>query len=164
MVQLGGAAYINDATLLDEDSEEAIDSTITGLTGDLIVRAAGATLFANVTQRSEQLALDFGAGNPTVTTSRAFQFQAAYEIPVVHIQPAYRFSFYDPTAEYNATDDGFTANEPRERDALTYHTIGLNYLPPAYPLQIMVNYTITQEQAGNELENNRFDAIVQLTF
>jgi hypothetical protein len=164
MVQLGGAAYLNDATLLDEDSDEAINSTITGLTADLLVRVEGATLFANVVQRSEQLALDFGAGNPTVTVSRAFQAQLGYEIPVVHLQPAYRFAFYDPTAEYNATDDGGAGNEVREIDALTYHTIGLNYLSPDYPVQAMVNYTITQEQAERTLANDRFDVIVQLTF
>ena len=99
------------------------------------------------------------AGNP-FTTANALQVQAGYLIPVVNLQPVYRFASFDPTADYNID----SAGDFREADSLVQHTIGLNYIAPDYPVTVMFDYTVTQEQAGRELDNNRLEVLVQLTW
>jgi len=75
---------------------------------------------------------------------------------------AYRFATLDPTASFD-TEDAVTQGT-LDADAVTYHTIGLNFLPEGAPCGLKINYTITGEQAPRELSNDRLDVLVQAAF
>jgi|GEM_PF-1793463 len=164
-VSVGGAGYFNNRTLLIQP--EPIQETVLAYTADLAVNIAGVKMLAALMQqRTESQFQDDSATAPgennTFVTARAITAQIGYEIPVVHLQPAYRFALYDPTTEYNQLDPA--GERVREQDALTYHTIGLSYLAPTYPLQVMVNYTIAQEQEGAQIANNQFQGLIQISW
>lgn len=161
---LGGAALLNDQSI--GEPPDRIEQRRTGFTGDVQVHVAGVHAFASFTQRREstQLFAQNVAGQETFATSRALQAQIGYEIPKLRITPAYRFAMFDPTADYSAGDEAPGTIDQFERDALTYHTFGLSYIGATYPIRVMLNYTVTGEDAARELTNNRFDALVQLTF
>ncbi|MFW6057617.1 MAG: hypothetical protein ACOC9W_02065, partial [Persicimonas sp.] len=86
--------------------------------------------------------------------AQAYQAQIAYEEPFFGLQPAYRFAYYDA-----ATD--LSGEENLAFETLTHHTIGLNYNAKNYPMRLMVNYTLTDEEE-RDIDNDRFDALVQL--
>lgn len=164
-VSVGGGGYFNNRTLLIQP--EPIQETILAYTADLAVNIAGVKMLAALMQqRTESQFQDDAATAPdentTFVTARAITAQIGYEIPVVHLQPAYRIALYDPTVEYNQLDPA--GERLREQDALTYHTIGLSYLAPTYPLTVMVNYTIAQEQEGAQISNNQFQGLLQLSW
>ncbi len=164
IVSIGGAYYFNKTTIIN--TQDSIDKDLAGLTGDLKLDIAGVKLLASYQQRTDTT--DFLSDqNPadeaqTFTVSRAYMAQIGYTIPVVNIQPAYRFAFYDATASYNQIDPQTT--DIREVDELTYHTFALNYRPEKYPATVMLNYTITQENNARALRNNYLAMLVQLTW
>jgi hypothetical protein len=151
IARLGGGAYYNDRTF--GEPEELIGQTETGWTADLTVGAAGVTLLANVIQTEFEPDAELGA--ELARTARSYQVQVAYEEPFVGLQPAYRFAYLDPNTDESGADVS------PEMEALTYHTIGLNYNAKTYPVRLMLNYTLTGEEAV-ELDNDRFDALVQV--
>jgi hypothetical protein len=159
-VRLGVGYLYNDATL--GEPPDLVGERRAGWTADLMVQFAGLTMFSSYTTRT--FTTEFGQAvqgqEEPFTTATAFQAQAGYLIPVVHLQPVYRFATYDPSAKYNIDN----ADDFRTRDALTQHTIGLNYIAQDYPVMVMVDYTVMQEQAGRELDNNRFEVLLQLTW
>lgn len=153
MVSLGGGLYHNDRTFGDPPAQT--DRRRLGWTADLQVNAYGATLFANVVSQSTETP-DF-PDDPEVT-ALAYQVQIAYEEPFYGLQPAYRFAYLDPTFEY-----GDEVDSPIfEADARIHHTFGLNYNAGDYPVRLMANYTLTQDEQAVALENNRFDILLQL--
>lgn len=164
MVSIGGAYYFNNTTILN--TQDSIEKDLSGLTADVKFDAFGVQLLASYQQLRDETSF-LNEMNPegdakTFTLSRAYMGQIGYTIPVVNVQPAYRFALYDPTVEYNAIDPQTT--DIRELDALTYHTIALNYVPENYPLRIMLNYTIAQEQGARAIKNNNLSALMQLTW
>jgi hypothetical protein len=160
MVKVGAAYMHNDATL--GEPPDQVGERQSGWTADLMFSSHGATVFGSYTSRTSTT--DFGqdssGGKDPFTTANAFQVQAGYLIPVVHLQPVYRFAKFDPTADYNIKSSG----DFRESDAVTQHTIGLNYIAKDYPVTIMLDYTVAQEQAARKLDNDRVEAMVQLTW
>jgi hypothetical protein len=160
MVQLGAGVLYNNATL--GEPPDQVGERRSGWTADLKVQVEGATLFGSYISRTATT--PFGqetkGSEEPFTTANALQVQAGYLIPVVHLQPVYRFASFDPSAAFNID----TAGDFRDTDAITQHTIGLNYIAQDYPIMVMLDYTISQEQAGRELDNNRFEALVQLTW
>ena len=165
LISLGGGVFYNDTTL--QNNQDVVDQSVTGATADLMFTGFGVTALASYTQRREETDLFADRNEPdeaalTYTVARSFQAQIAYEIPVVHIQPAYRFATYDPSAEFNTVDP--QARQIREVDALTQHTIGLNYNAPTYPIRLVLDYTLAQEQEGQEIDNDRFEALLQIAW
>ena len=164
IVSLGGGAYFNTITTINQQDDFSQD--VLGYTADVSLNVIGVSLLASFTQRRDETEfLSDAQPNPTGSTftiGRAYTAQLGYRIPVLDIQPAYRYSFYDPTASYNEVDP--QAEIVRENDALTYHTIGLNYRGSTYPITVMLNYSIAGEQSGRELVNNRFDGLIQVTW
>ena len=166
LVSLGGGVYYNDVTLSDPNLDQ-IDNTLLGVTADLKVKFQGLFLMANLIQRTAttrafaQLAPN---ASEVSQVSRAVQVQAGYLMPFFPIMPTYRISSFDPSASYTELTGDFPGDDPRTRDAVVYQTIGLNYLPATYPVTLMVNYTLTGEEAGAEIANNRFEALVQLNW
>lgn len=164
-VSIGGAGFFNNRTLIIQP--EPIQESVLGYTADLSVNIAGVKMLTAIKQQRTDSQFQDGSTTAdgetsTFVTARAITAQIGYEIPVVHIQPAYRIGLYDPTTEYNQLDPA--GERVREQDALTYHTIGLSYLAPTYPLQLMLNYTIAQEQEGAQIANNQFQGLLQLSW
>jgi hypothetical protein len=151
-VALGGAYMINDDTLGQPPNR--VDRFLRSWTADVQASLYGATLLASVINR-RTIAPDLPQ-EPEVE-SLAYQLQLGYQEPFIGLQPAYRFAYYDPTHRYPGDE-----LPEFEGDALTYHTIGLNYNAPTYPIRIMANYTITLEEERRQLDNNRFDLLLQL--
>lgn len=153
VVAVGAAAHRNPRTF--GDPPDQVDRIRRGWTADLQANAMGFSLFTNiVNERRAHPDID---EDPTVT-ARGYQVQLAWEDPLFGIQPAYRFAHYDPTSDPgDEAEDGFF-----EDDALTYHTIGLNYNSPDYPLRLMANYTIKSEQENRRLDNDQLDLLLQL--
>ncbi|MBA2663261.1 MAG: hypothetical protein H0U74_13320 [Bradymonadaceae bacterium] len=154
-VSLGAAYFHNDDTF--GEAPNRIDRSLRGWSADVLVSAFGASLLANVIQRTESTP---DLPQEADITSMAYQVQIAYEEPFFGFQPAYRLAYLDPTSNYTAPDqlDLF------ESDALTYHTLGLNYNAPNYPVRLMANYTFTMEQDQRQLDNDRFDILLQLVW
>jgi len=156
-VQLGGAYYYNDKTI--GERPDLVDVARSGWTADLTVDAYGVTAIASYLSRTEDPFQNADTDEGELTSS-GYQAQLAYEEPFIGLQPAYRFAFYDPSSSYGGDSPGA---EPIEHTR-TFHTVGLNYNSKSYPLRLMFNYTITQEGEPRDLKNNRFDALLQLTW
>jgi hypothetical protein len=151
LVRLGGGAYYNDRTF--GEPEERIGQSETGWTADLTVAASGFTLLANIIQTNFEPDPELGA--EPARTARSYQAQVAYEEPFFGLQPAYRFSYLDPNTDVEGAD------APTDMEALTHHTVGLNYNAKTYPVRLMLNYTLTGEEAV-AIDNDRFNALVQV--
>ncbi len=150
IVRLGAGVYFNDRLL--GELPDQIGETRTGWTADLTAKIAGFTLLSNVIQ--VDIAPASAVPNEPTRTARSYQVQVAYQEPFWGLQPAYRFAYYDPATNLTQTvDPAF--------EALTYHTIGLNYNAKTYPVRVMVDYTLTGE-ADRAIDNDRFDALVQV--
>lgn len=165
-VSLGGGYMRN--SLLIGTAPDQVGVTRTGLTGDLYVRAMGAHLFASYQQQSDSTDL-FTNRNPdgedaTLVTAATYQVQLGYHIPVVHLMPTVRYASFDPTSSFNDTAINEPGQDIREVDALTYITLGLNYVAPTYPVQVMLNYTLAQEQEARKINNDQLDLLVQMTW
>lgn len=152
-LRLGGAYYTNDATEGEAPDQIAVD--LDGWTADLTFTGYGFTTIASIIQtESNRPDLDVAAN----TTALAYQASIAYQEPFFGFQPAFRYASYDPTS---AVDD--PTDPSWSQDALTHYTIGLNY-NPAYPVRLMLNYTITDEEPARALSNDRFDALLQVVW
>lgn len=146
LVSIGGALFHHDDTLGDPPNQ--VDRLRWGWTADLLVQAYGASLLANVIGQEQQTP---ELPQEPELSALGYQVQLAYEEPFFGFQPAYRFAYYDPD------------NQLQDR-ARTHHTIGLNYNDTTYPLRLMANYTIALEEEAVEMDNNRLDLVVQLTW
>lgn len=146
LVTLGGGYYHNDRTLgLVPDT---IDESVDGWTGDVTFTGWGVTVIGSV--------MGHTVSRPDIdvdpeSTALAYQASIAYKEPFLGFQPAFRFGYLDPD---EVSDD---------RDAVTHMTFALNYRPD-YPIAVMLNYTLAQEKDDAALPNNRFDAMLQVTW
>ncbi|MFB6372337.1 MAG: porin, partial [Bradymonadaceae bacterium] len=155
-IQIGGAYFMNDKTIGQRPDRVGVKTT--GWTADLTVDVAGVTAVGSIMEQTET---PFGGNNQEgAVKARAYQGQIAYEEPFLGLQPAYRYAYYDPSQSYDSElgEGGFAG------DRRVYHTFGLNYNAQDYPVRLMLNYTLTQEEKERALTNNRFDALLQLTW
>lgn len=156
IVQIGGGAYLNERLLGDPPDQAAV--TRTGFTADASVQVAGVTAIASVMSRTEDPDIDAEAA----INSLAYQAQIGYRAEWAWgLQLAYRYAFYDPSNSF-PEEEGVPEDPIFTNDALTGHTIGLNWLPGNLPFRMMLNYTIAGEQPERQITNNRFDAMVQV--
>ena len=154
LVSVGGAAFYNDNTFGDPPNR--VDRTTFGWTADLRAYFMGASLLANVVSETRDVP---EIEQDPETTGLGYQVQIAYQEPYFGFQPAYRFAYYDPTYSHG----GEGGSDFFDDDALTYHTIGLNYNALTYPVRLMVNYTLAmQESEARSLDNDRLDILLQL--
>jgi hypothetical protein len=125
-----------------------------GLTGDVTVRVAGLQVFGAVTRVRTTF--------PTVGTSArvqlAFHGQVGYrfEIQNFFVTPGYRYAYFHPWQ--TGGDEGF------DTFRVQYHTLGVRFGNVKVPVQAWLNYTLTQEEAGRKLGNDRIELIGQVTF
>lgn len=155
IARLGGAAMLNTERLQPEEAD-FIDQDVFGWTGDLTLKYMGVTLIGSIAQTTTTVS---SINIQPETQATGYQVSLAYQEPFFGFQPAFRFAYYDPTSNTS----GQTEEPIFENDARTFYTIGLNY-NPEYPVRLMLNYTITDEQNSVALDNNRFDALLQVVF
>ena len=150
---IGAGVFRNDrtvGTLPNLYNEEDL-----GLTGDLDVRFRGAEIFGAVTRLRTAF--------PTVGTAErvqlAYHVQAAYRFDIRNsffLAPGYRIATFNPWQ--SGGSDGF------DNFRLVYHTFGVRAGHAKLPVQAWLNYTITEEQAGRKLSNNRVELMSQVSF
>jgi hypothetical protein len=151
-VRVGAAVFRNERTVGTPPNLYNEDDV--GLTGDLTVNAAGLEAFAAVTRVRTVF--------PTVGTSArvqlAYHAQAGYrfEVERVQITPAYRYAYFHPWQAGGGS--GFDSFR------LQYHTLGVRIAHAKLPVTAWVNYTLTGEQEGRKLTNDRIEILGQVTF
>jgi len=114
-----------------------------------LIHAGGQFIFG----RTEHLAVDRGS----METAYGGHLRLSVEIPGTGLLPGYRFAIYDP----RRTDEPSGAPD---NDRVMHHTIGLRYGPDDLPLVVLVDFTHSAEQAGRSINNDRFEAALQVTF
>ena len=156
---LGGAVNFNEATtgvppdlLADERLSIAAD-----LAWGLSIGAYSVDMAAQFIRR-QTTSKDVPAEPETVSQG----YHASIGMGRGALYLAYRFASLDPTAEFDTPDSA--TQEALDADAVTYHTIGLNWVPADALCGLKLNYTITGEQAPRELSNDRLDVLVQAGF
>ena len=152
-VTIGAGVFRNDrtvGTLPNLYTEEDL-----GLTGDANVRFLGAEFFAAVTRVRTAF--------PTVGTAARVQLawhaQAAYRFDIsdkAFLSPGYRIATFNPWQSGGGV--GF------DNFQLVNHTFGLRGGHQKLPVQGWINYTVTGEQTGRKLDNNRFEILGQVSF
>lgn len=157
LVVLGGGAMLNprtQGTLPDLIEEDELT-----IAADVLVNFKGLEFFGQFVQRTTSYET---VGETRDRKQQAFHAQIGYELPLaVPIVPAYRFATFNPWA-----DGGDGQGVSLEERKLTYHTAGVRVIHPdrALGLSLYLNYTITGEETARELDNDRFEALVQLLF
>ncbi len=156
LLTVGGAWYQNERSELPENSPVATETTQTGLAGDLHARYAGLEVFAQFAQVTT--AHDTITQNPE-QKARALSGQLSYRIEAlpVALTPGYRFAQLEPYSDGDGVAD-LTSRTVR------YHTVGLRADHPDTALSLHLNYTLTGEESGRELDNDRLEAIAQMVF
>lgn len=125
-----------------------------GLTGDVSLNVAGLEALAAVTRVRTVF--------PTVGTSAraqlAYHLQAGYRFDIVRLQltPAYRYAYFHPWE--SGGGGGFDAFK------LQYHTFGVRLAHAKLPVTAWLNYTLTGEEEGRTLSNDRIEILGQVTF
>ncbi len=154
---LGGGVWMNDRTSgelpnLNEEKDF-------GIAADFLATAWGAELFVQFVQLKTEF--ETVAGTPE-RTQQALSAQVGYDIkiPLGTITPAYRYATFDPWKDGGAADAGVSL----ESFKLQYHTLGLKMLNPNEDMTLYVNYTLTMEEDGRELDNDRLEVLAQVTF
>ncbi len=162
MVMIGAAVNYNQATSGDE-IEDFVDEEYVGLAADLSARVPAGPLAVVVQAQFIQQRASF-PDVPVEPERVAMGYHGALgvELPM-GFTAAYRYAFLDPTSSFE-TDDA-TAEATLDTDAVTLHTVGLNWQGEVtVPVKTQINYTITQEQAPKEIANDRLDLLFQVSF
>jgi hypothetical protein len=157
LVTLGGGAMLNPRT--EGDLPNLIEEDDLTIAADLLVTVAGAEVFGQFVQRTTSFET---IGATEDRKQQSIHAQIGYEIPTcIPLVPAYRFAMFNPWAS-----GGDSEGADLEALKLTYHTVGLRVIHPQRELglSLYLNYTLTGEETARELENDRFEALVQLLF
>lgn len=155
-VTLGAAGYTNErrtGTPPNQADEEDV-----GVAADLYIHPGPIELFAQF----GQVETDFDTAGVSSRIRRAGSVQGGYRFDLpwgFSLTPAYRYAYYDPWA--NA---GSNAMASANRLALEYHTFGVRVKAHSLPLSFFVNYTLTEEQAPREVDNDRLQLLAQVVF
>ena len=151
-VRVGAGLFRNDRTV--GTPPNLYNEEDLGLTGDVGATVAGFEAFGAVTRVRTVF--------PTVGTSArvqlAFHAQLGYRIdlPGFDLTPAYRYAYFHPWE--SGGGGGFDAFK------LQYHTLGVRVAHGKMPITAWLNYTITGEEAGRKLANDRVEILGQVTF
>lgn len=151
-VRFGAGVFRNDRTvgqLPNLYNEEDF-----GLTGDVTARVAGLSVMGAVTR----LRTVFPTVGASARTQLAFHGQAGYrfELPYWYITPAYRYAYFHPWQDGGGA--GFDAFK------VQYHTFGIKTGLTKLPVAAWLNYTLTSEESGRKLTNDRIEVLAQVTF
>ena len=151
-VRVGAGAFHNERRV--GTPPNLYDEEDFGITGDLSVKVQGFQAFGYVTRLKTTY--------PTVGTSArvelAFAGQAGYrfELPSWFIMPAYRYASFNPWQ--SGGGDGFDSFK------VQYHSFGVRAGLNKLPIQAWLAYTLTQEESGRKLDNDRLQFMGQVSF
>ena len=155
-VRVGGSILLNDRT--EGEPPDLFEESDFGFSADLLASWEGLEISGQFTQLTTEY--------PTVGTvdreQLAYHAQITYVVDqlCVPFAPAYRFAYFHPRSEGGVTAGGIDLDSFE----LMYHTFGLRVWVPRTPLVVNLNYTLTGEQAPREVENDLFQALIQLVF
>lgn len=167
-VRLGGGVYLNDVT--SGELPDLVSERRKGFTADARIKVYGLTVQG---QWMRQVTSAIDVGVEPERTGEGFHVEAgfnfgAFEERLRGVMPVYRFAQYDPTASVSATSTDSGLRAALAVDALTHHTIGLNWLLDNkrldLPLKIQLNYTFANEEKARQVKNDRVDVLVQMMF
>ncbi len=156
LVRVGGGILLNERTIGELPNLFSEDDF--GISADLLVSWEGLEVFGQLTMMTTEYATTGAADREQL----AWHAQVSYVVDqlLVPFAPAYRIASFHPRAEGGVTDGGTDLDSFE----LMYHTIGLRVWVPDTPLTLNLNYTLTGEKEPRELENDLFQAMVQLVF
>ena len=86
--------------------------------------------------------------------------QISFDVLGTGFYPCYRFSILYPRQPF--TD--VTAIETSDSDAVVHHTVGVKWISESLPLMGFFEYTVSLEEEGRELPNDRVEAALQVIF
>jgi len=162
MLTVGVAVNLDERTTGDE-LEDFVDEQYTGIAADLSGRFPLGPIGLVVQAQFIQQSASF-PDVPVEPDRVAMGYHGALgvELPM-GFTVAYRYAFLDPTSSFE-TDDG-TAEATLDTDAVTMHTVGLNWQGRVQvPLKAQINYTMSQEEEPKEIANDRLDLLFQVAF
>ncbi len=146
----GGLSYNQrtEGTLPNQLDEEDLSWQV-----DLQLKAYGVDALAQLLWNTREYP---GAGEAKRDTIGILA-QIAYRLPIpdYRFQVGYRFAYLDPFK-----DDTELAVD----DLLIYHTIGVAYRLEALPVELKLNYTVTQEEGSAGVDNDLIEALVQVVW
>lgn len=152
-IQVGGFFGYNERTTGDLPNLLSTDDLLFG--ADLLLELQGARVMAVFIQR-ERAFPDLGIDNQV---TRGIMASAGYTLPfrLAPVTFSYRFAWLDPFV--TESDNALVRD-----DGLMYHTVGVGYRLPGSDLEVLGNYTITQEEEGAEISNDLIEILVQLAW
>ena len=157
---LGGGFHMNRTTdgtppdlLVDDRTAWVVDLTYQRTVGPIGVHLAGQYM-ASATQSVDV------AAEPEIV-ARGYHGAVGLELPRGYMV-AYRYAVLDPTSDFEAEDP--VAKAVLDIDSVTLHTAAVGYQVPRAPLKIQLNYTLSMEQEGRAIDNDRLDLLFQAVF
>jgi hypothetical protein len=153
-VVIGGGAGYNENTPVQFPRADLLNQRDTTWGVDLRASAYGADLLVQFLERQRSFP-DLGQVDQK---TRGLVAQVAYRLPIreAAFQFAYRYASLDPFV--SGADATLAAD-----DSLTYHTLGLAWRAPlSVPLDLKLNYTITQEEGAAAIANDLIEGLVQV--
>ena len=143
MVRVGGGATMNDRTIGLAPNQ--LDESVFGWAADLSLNIAMVSLAGGVIGET--------ITNPTQDEFSRFGLQATLAVrePFLGFQPKVRFSSLDDSSS-------------REGEALSYISFGINYVPKDFPLRVMLDYTLSGEEAPTEIDNNKLELLLEASW
>ena len=155
-LRVGGSVLLNDRT--EGEQPDLFEESDFGFSADLFAAWQGLEISGQFTK----LDTEYQTVGTVNREQLAYHAQITYVIDQLCIDfaPAYRFAYFHPRSEGGETAGGIDLDSFE----LTYHTFGLRVWIPRTPLVVNLNYTLTGEQAPREVENDLFEALIQLTF
>lgn len=151
-VRIGAGVFHNDRRV--GTPPNLYDEEDFGITGDVSVKVQGFQAFGYVTR----LHTTYPTVGSTARTQLAFAGQAGYRIqfPAWFIMPAYRYAWFNPWQ--SGGGDGFDSFK------VQYHSFGVRAGLERLPIQAWLAYTVTQEESGRKLDNDRIQFMGQVSF
>lgn len=160
---LGGAVNVNRRTtgdLIEDEVDEERTTIAADLRANIDLEVVGLIVQAQFMQRTSSFP------DVDVQPDRVEQgWHAALGVAVPYgFVLAYRYATLDPWADYEISDG--TVGEELDSRGVTHHTIGLNWTGDGTtPMKVQLNYTLaTEEDGARPLDNDRVDALVQVSF
>lgn len=143
MVRVGGGATLNDRTIGVAPNQ--LDESVFGWAADLSVNVSLVSLSGGVIGET--------ISNSTQNEFSRFGFQGSLAVkePFFGFQPKFRYAMLDDSST-------------REGDALNYMTFGVNYVPNKFPFRVLLDYTITGEEAPTEIDNNKLEILIEASW
>ncbi|MFN3198773.1 MAG: porin [Bradymonadia bacterium] len=156
-IEAGVGAMVNERDRA-ENPLDRITEERTGINADAWIEVYGAILNAQYMRQSTVVA---GVQEEPETVAEGYHVALGYRAPM-GITPAYRFSTFNPTAEFVADDP--TVAQTLALDEVSFHTFTLNWEIPDEPIKLQLEYTRAIEKEGRELNNDRIEALIQARF